>query len=482
MELRDLTEDLHECLRNAFIPRAMENEIDKIADELERKRLKRKVRGGSIAALAAMGYFTSSRKHGFCQWPRDLRRCECAILNFFDGPVYDNYAGLFRGGFETENLCVYTDLYSNSLKYFVNEEILEHAFKIAQGGRIIYTLKCSIQEGIYEIRKVEEDALIRADFFGDGIHIDVSRIFPVVVMATMSSGKSTLVNALLGEDVLPSKNAACTAKAFSILDDDTAEKTKIYITRQDGTLSVIEDHLAEELEKANQDDEVKEILICGDIKGVQNTQRSLLLIDTPGPNNSRNESHGQVTQDIMEKVKGGLILYVMNATQMGINDDKQFLALLQEQLKEKQDLQVLFVMNKVDELDTERESIPGLIRDAREYLRNNGIENPEIIPVSALAASLFKKAKNKEPLTRRQKRDLMNFYEIFGSRELRLATYALMNTGAEPEEVIEIGEEIYSVMQLENAIDNTGLPYLERRVQNYQILSSETEPLKIGLK
>ena len=359
---------------------------------------------------------------------------------------------------------------------------MEHAFKIAQGGRIIYTLKCSIQEGIYEIRKVEEDALIRADFFGDGIHIDVSRIFPVVVMATMSSGKSTLVNALLGEDVLPSKNAACTAKAFSILDDDTAEKTKIYITRQDGTLSVIEDHLAEELEKANQDDEVKEILICGDIKGVQNTQRSLLLIDTPGPNNSRNESHGQVTQDIMEKVKGGLILYVMNATQMGINDDKQFLALLQEQLKEKQDLQVLFVMNKVDELDTERESIPGLIRDAREYLRNNGIENPEIIPVSALAASLFKKAKNKEPLTRRQKRDLMSFYEIFGSRELRLATYALMNTGAEPEEVIEIGEEIYSVMQLENAIDNTGLPYLERRVQNYQILSSETDPLKIGLK
>ena len=36
-------------------------------------------------------------------------------------------------------------------------------------------------------------------------------VFPINVIATMSSGKSTLINALLGKKMMPSKNEACTA-------------------------------------------------------------------------------------------------------------------------------------------------------------------------------------------------------------------------------------------------------------------------------
>ena len=45
-------------------------------------------------------------------------------------------------------------------------------------------------------------------------------IFPVNVIATMSSGKSTLINALLGRNLMPSKNEACTATITEILDID----------------------------------------------------------------------------------------------------------------------------------------------------------------------------------------------------------------------------------------------------------------------
>ncbi len=45
-------------------------------------------------------------------------------------------------------------------------------------------------------------------------------IFPVNVIATMSSGKSTLINALLGRNLMPSKNEACTATITEILDMD----------------------------------------------------------------------------------------------------------------------------------------------------------------------------------------------------------------------------------------------------------------------
>ena len=70
----------------------------------------------------------------------------------------------------------------------------------------------------------EKDNMISRDFFPDGIKINEKRIFPMAVIATMSSGKSTLINALLGKEILPNSNAACTALNYSILDDD--QKTK----------------------------------------------------------------------------------------------------------------------------------------------------------------------------------------------------------------------------------------------------------------
>ncbi|MBP3665407.1 MAG: dynamin family protein, partial [Tyzzerella sp.] len=60
------------------------------------------------------------------------------------------------------------------------------------------------------MEKMNSNALITKDFFSNEISIDENNVFPVIVMATMSSGKSTLINALLGQQVLPSKNEACT--------------------------------------------------------------------------------------------------------------------------------------------------------------------------------------------------------------------------------------------------------------------------------
>ncbi|MBR3921763.1 MAG: dynamin family protein, partial [Kiritimatiellae bacterium] len=39
----------------------------------------------------------------------------------------------------------------------------------------------------------------------------------------MSSGKSTVVNSLLGMDLMPAKNEACTATIARITDDDHAQ-------------------------------------------------------------------------------------------------------------------------------------------------------------------------------------------------------------------------------------------------------------------
>ena len=63
-------------------------------------------------------------------------------------------------------------------------------------------------------------------------------------------------------------------------------------------------------------------------------------------------------------------------------------------------------MNKSDEFDPEKgESISGAMISVKEYLEQQGIENPNIYPVSAQIAKVIRKKKNGLNLTRSEKAD-----------------------------------------------------------------------------
>lgn len=118
--------------------------------------------------------------------------------------------------------------------------------------------------------------------------------FHAFFMATMSSGKSTLINALLDKSILPSSNSACTAKSYRISDNNDE---KIELFYKDGskttTSSVSDADWATMLKKANENPDVKKIKIYTPIKikRVLNTKKRLILVDTPGTNNSQDEEH-----------------------------------------------------------------------------------------------------------------------------------------------------------------------------------------------
>lgn len=322
--------------------------------------------------------------------------------------------------------------------------------------------------------KVRE-TLITEDFFPKSITINKSEIFPMVVMATMSSGKSTLINALLGEQILPSRNEACTAKVYSVLDDDQDGKVKIFVTYRNGETVIHEEKIAAELEKANSNDEVTDILIRGHVNGVLNTDKALLIVDTPGPNNSRDDSHQQVMLNIMKKIKGGLILYVLNATQLGINDDKSLLGIIKDYVKDNPKVEILFVINKIDLIDDEKEESVGQFVDiAYEYLQHNGINNPQIIPVSALAAGLFKKVLNKGDLTRSEYRSFCGYFDMYKPRDFNMSSFAITSSHPGQHDSVEVRGEKYVVGDLNRAIENTGIKLLEEEIQKAQILSSNT--------
>ena len=290
-----------------------------------------------------------------------------------------------------------------------------------------------------------------------------------MVLATMSSGKSTLINALLVRDILPAQNQACTAKVYSILDDDTISNPVLYITDQDGQSKKISSEIVQTIIHANEEPTVEHILLIDQIHSLLNTNRLSLLIDTPGPNNATDKYHAQIAHKTLSKIHGGVLLYLINATQIGITDDKELLKIVREHTKNNPQLKVLALINKIDALDPEKEPIYDIVANVKNYLEMNDLCCADVVPISALAAKLFKQVlAGKKDFTRLQRQQIEYFLQVFSDNTPILSTYAWLSHGKDPRSIIEpFG---YSIAQIENALLHTGIMWVEQYIQREQII------------
>lgn len=240
-----------------------------------------------------------------------------------------------------------------------------------------------------------------------------NNIFEVIIVGTMSAGKSTVINALIGKELLHSANQATTATITSIHDKDG--KIHFSGTAYDYEGEILEKARiinAETLKNWNADDEIKTIEIIGDIKTITNSEAELVIYDLPGPNNSQDDNHEQLTMEVIDDGHYGLILYVLNATQLGINDDRHLLETIHQSLANDKNKEILFILNKADQLDQEKErSLQDTIDIAKNYLTDIGFSTPTIIPVSAKNALYFQKALNREQFSRREKFEFQQLLE-----------------------------------------------------------------------
>lgn len=213
--------------------------------------------------------------------------------------------------------------------------------------------------------------------------------FEVNVVATMSAGKSTLINALLRQKLMPAKQEACTATITEIKDTDGECFTaKVYDA--DGTLIQTHPELTFEImKKLNSNPSVSKIRAEGNIPFVSSEDVSLVLVDTPGPNNSRDPEHRAATYRMLSESSKAVVLYILNATQLAVNDDYNLLSHVADSMrvggKQSRD-RFIFVVNKLDEFKKGEDSVDAAIAKARDYLKDNGIENANIYPASALTA------------------------------------------------------------------------------------------------
>lgn len=331
---------------------------------------------------------------------------ECSTKQFnltFHGTTFDY----------EDVVCIATEAKKRNIDIHLNHK---PAKEIAQKEEQIAKIFEKIKTG--PIDSLREKSVINA--FEKAFSSD----FEVNVIATMSSGKSTLVNALLGEDLMPSKNAACTAIITKIKDNDNDEYTASVYNKEGKLIEEVPKLTRDDMEKFNADTSVGTIEIEGNIPFVGADDMALVLIDTPGTNNSQDRAHKETTYTLLDESSKTLILYILNATQLQTNDDKTLLSDVAKSMKSggKQSRdRFIFVLNKADAYDIKKEPLDLILEDAKLYLENQGIENPAIYPISAKTAldirTILGKSDDEEDLE--TVHSLMKKYTVFNKDNQR---------------------------------------------------------------
>ena len=292
--------------------------------------------------------------------------------------------------------------------------------------------------------------------------------FPVNVVATMSAGKSTLINALLGKKLMPSSQEACTATISEIQDNDK-EIFEAQAFDKDGNLCATSNDLnLKTMKEWNSNEKISKIEIKGDIPFVNADDTRLILMDTPGPNNSRDKAHQETTMRALSESSKTLVLYILNATQLGINDDNNLLNMVSESMKvggKQSKDRFIFVVNKLDEFFNEDDDVESALDKVRKYLEDKGIDNPNIYPASALTAlnirTILKEERidvNPRKLSRECRNAVNDIDNMLDKKELHLEQYTLNGNNSLRKKIknqLENAEDIY-----ENEDESEGMKQL----------------------
>jgi hypothetical protein len=228
--------------------------------------------------------------------------------------------------------------------------------------------------------------------------------------------------------------------------------------------------------------ENERIVLQGDIPFIRTEEARLVLMDTPGPNNSRDSRHRECTLRMIRGSQMSMVLYILNATNLSANDDCALLRIVADEMKsngKQSSDRFIFVLNRVDAVDPERDNVQGMINNARKYLEDNGISNPNILPVSAQLGKLIRVHKMGHILSRKEGRDLALYRSFFIEEELMHLCQYMENINPGVRDTlynrIEKAKELNDLDEI--ALLHSGIAAVEEVIQEY--LRKYALPMKI---
>ena len=267
----------------------------------------------------------------------------------------------------------------------------------------------------------------------------------VMVTATMSAGKSTFINALIGKYVCLSQNMACTSKIHRIINKPFEDG---FIDKYDHDLALAAGK--EELLHNNESNRSDRIIVGTRFIGELCNDR-IIVNDSPGVNFSRNYEHKSITEKIIKSRKFNLLIYIMNATQLGTNDESSHLEYVKKTIGR---TPVLFLINKIDTFNIEEEDIEATIKRQIDFLKKKGFKNPMVCPVSSRAGYLAKRFMS-TGLSRTEMRELYSLVDKF--EQMNLPEYY-----AKAFKKISVPD---SEKEEEQLLKTSGMSYVEKVIQ-----------------
>ena len=277
-------------------------------------------------------------------------------------------------------------------------------------NRIFRNLEPLIIKNIGESNKEIEAQLKRfSDASGDTV--------PICVLGTYSAGKSTFINALIGQELLPSAETPVTAKIYKVTASPYEDRAKISFVFKDErvVLSFYDDQVF--YDGLNETDafgkEINEILNdsfdsiisklhavlevindfadegVGDLieilvpfsKGILGDVGSKITIfDTPGSNSSTNSQHSEVLANAMAGMSNGLPVFVTDSSSLDSKDNSN----LKEKLISVDGLDERFTMIVVNKAEAADLSLANFKRDSF----RNKIMN-QVVPRELYAQGIY---------------------------------------------------------------------------------------------
>ena len=234
----------------------------------------------------------------------------------------------------------------------------------------------------------------------------------IVFTANMSAGKSTIINALVGNNIAGTAEEACT-QAVSFIYDKAFDDKLIDIYSTQYTIKAIDDVDRENICNGSN-------VVALYFNSCIEREKRICLIDTPGVNSAINKQHKKITQKFIADGDYDTLIYVFNAEALGTDDEYRYLKYIFENVQEEK---IIFVVNKLDIYkkgsDTVKDSIDKIVDD----LKKIGFKNPIVCPISARFAFLEKIADIKTDITEDEIEELEFFEKKFKRKDYDLSLF-----------------------------------------------------------